>query len=305
MGLCVVAVFAMACALASSASAALPTPYWAACAKTSPKDTGKYKNKTCTESEPSGKGAYELKESIGKGKAFKGGTAKAKKGEKLIVIHLKNPKTGDLAKVECTSAKDTGKPELPNFEKEVSITYSSCEAIGKICKSVGAKKAGEIKITGLKGELGYVEEAPEVVVGLKLENEKEPGKLLSEFDCGEPGEVVAKVTGEVIGVQSKDVNAVSKESGLLDAATERYGEHEFEGTKFKPLVNILGWAEELAGIEEAQMKNEEETDPAHVLRGEFCGTYVESLLKKECIESVYLGLDQTITNKGEDLMVKT
>jgi hypothetical protein len=298
----------VAFAVAASSASALPAPYWAACVKVpkvEKKYDGKFLTKTCTTPEPKGEGKYELEESIGKGKPFKGGTAKAKKGEKLVALHVKNPVTGDSAKVECESGKDTGKPVLPNFEEEVAVTYKGCAAVGKACKTAGAK-AGEIKITGVKGELGYVEEEPEVIVGLKLENEKEPGKLLAEFECQEKaGELVAKITGEVIGVQGKDVNTLSKESSLLDEATERYGEHEFEGKKFKPLVNILGWANELTGIEEAQMKNEEETDPAHVLKGEFCGSFVKGLLGKECIEAVYGGLDQTMTNKGETLMVKT
>ncbi|HYB24523.1 MAG TPA: hypothetical protein VED41_12045, partial [Solirubrobacteraceae bacterium] len=161
--------------------------------------------------------------------------------------------------------------------------------------------AGEIKVPAMRGELGYVEEPPSTVVGLRLESEATPDGVISEFSC----EIVhATLKGQVIGVVSKDVNTFSKESELLDEATERYGEHEFDGKKFKPLVNILGWAGEVAGIEEAQKENNEEADPAHVLKGEFCGALVEELLGVECTPPAYAGLDQTVVNKGETLEIK-
>lgn len=303
-GLCLVAAVAMGCVFAASASATLKAPNWAICAKASPKNTGKYKNKTCTEVNSEGKGAYELKEGVGKGKAFKGKGPKTKKGVRDIVLHVKTF-LGDLT-VACESATDAGKPAAPNLVKEVSVAYKGCEALGtKPCKSAAAKE-GEIKITGLGGQLGYVEEGATPVVGLRLENETTPGGVISEFVCTGGKTVEAKIRNQVIGVVSKDINTPSKEFELFFEATERYGEHEFEGKKYKPSVNILGWAPEVAAIEACEGKECAETEhPAHILNGEFCGPLIEELLGTECNPPAYLGLDQTLINKGEDLMVKT
>lgn len=284
LGLCLVAALATVGVIATSAFAG-SEPAWFECAKTSPKDTGSYKNKTCSEASEAGKGEYELKEGIGKGKAFKG-----KSGE--AVLHVKTWLGDD--KVECGKGTDSGKPALPNLETDVLVTFSKCTVFTTHkCTSAGAK-AGEIKIPAMRGELGYVEESPTVSVGVKLENEASPGGLIVEFNCGI---VEGKLKGEVIGVQEQDVNVINKESSVVDLATERYGEHEYEGKKFKPLVNILGWADEVEEIEKLEK-------PANVLKGEFCGELIEQLLGAECTPEAYAGQDQTTVNKGETLMVK-
>lgn len=290
LGACLVAMFAIA-AVAAAAQAA-ETPTWYECAK-APHSAGNFSNKTCTEASAPGKGKYELKEGIGKNKPFKGSDKTAK-----AVLNVKTWLPDQT--VDCTGIKDSGKLALPNLEKEVEVTYSNCTALGNKCSSAGVKKEGEIHITGLKGELGYVEESP-TVVGLKLENEATPGGTIVEFNCKV---VTAAVAGEVIGTVGKDVNTISKESELVDEATERYGEHEFEDKKYKPLVNIVGWANEVGGIIKAEEENNETSDPAHVLKGQFCGELIEELLHVECTPPAYAGLDQTIVNKGESLMIK-
>jgi hypothetical protein len=205
LGICLVAVCGVIGMIASSASAALPTPVWAVCGKapkteTKPKkETGKYKNKTCSEKEEAGEGKYEIVAGIGKGKAFKGTSG-------VTRLDVQSP-FGDDA-VECKSGKGEGKPALPNREKEVTVTYKECELItlnshteGK-CFTAGAKE-GEMKVSGLGGELGYTEESPGVKVGLRLESEAEPehvnekgetipGAAFVEFTCNE------KITKEKI-----------------------------------------------------------------------------------------------------------
>jgi hypothetical protein len=225
LGLCLVVALAMMGLLATSAFAeSLPVPTWYACVKAVPKDSGNYTEKACATASEPGKGGYELEESIGKGKEFKG---KLNTGTKAI-LHIKTW-LGDL-KVECESAKDSGKPALPNLEVGVAIDYGKCKALGtKTCTTAGAKK-GEIKATGMRGEFGYVEETPTPVVGLRLENEAHPGELLTTFTCED---VEGKVAGQVIGLQEKDIGAINKDSELFDEATERYGEHEYEGKKIQ------------------------------------------------------------------------
>jgi hypothetical protein len=316
LGTCLVVTCGVIAMFASSASAALPAPVWAVCSKApkvNKKVTGKWKNKTCTEEETKGEGSYERTPGIGKGKAFKGKTG-------VTRLDVQSP-FGDDA-VECTSTKGKagGKPAAPNKEIEAFVELKGCELTlfnnktGDPCFTTGLKE-GEMKVTGMAGELGYIEESPEVKVGLRFENEAKPGGVIVEFNCAykvEPAhpnhELIiknGKVFGQMIGEEKGFLAGANKESELVLEGKEQYGTHEFEGKKYKPIVNFVGWAEEVPGIIAAEEANEEETDPAHVLKGEFCGAFVEGVLKKECTPPAYAGLTGTTKNKGEALLIET
>jgi hypothetical protein len=294
---CVMVVSLALLALAGTASAA-GTPEWYECAKALPKNTGNFNNKTCTEASEPGAGKYVLQPGIGKGKELKG------KGVGPSALHVKIW-LGDNT-VECAKSKSVGKEVMPNLEKEVSISFSKCVALSvHKCNSPGAKP-GEIKISGLKGELGYLEEEP-VSVGLKLESEANPGPegVLGTFEC----EGVIKVTtiGGVIGVVHKDINTISKESEVEYVATENIGVHEFEGKKYSPLANLLGWATEKTAIEkeiEEDLKGEIAKILRPIIKTVTCGPFIEALLKVECTPEAYTGLDATNALKGEALMIK-
>jgi hypothetical protein len=299
LGLCVVAILALCGLLATTASAeTLPKPVWATCQKASPKDTGKFKNKTCSEAEPAGKGDYELKEGVGKGKAFKGKTGKHETAELIVKVPQ------GTFPIKCLDGgKDEGTPVAPNLEKKVSASFSKCEFLEKVCTTAGAKK-GEIKVTGLEGELGYIEEGATPKVGVQLKAEAADG-VMSEFNCEETA-VRAKIEGEVIGEETKQVGVISKDSDAIFAPGEFYGEHEFGGKQYKPIVNIIGFAVERPEIErcEAERDNCEEEWPAHVVRGIYCGAFVYGVLSEECTPPTYTGLAAKFVNKGEALEIK-
>lgn len=319
LGVCLVAACGVIGMIASSASAALPAPVWAVCgkaAKVNKKETGKYNNKTCTEKNEAGEGKYEIVEGVGKAKPFKGKIGATR-------LDVQSP-FGDDA-VECTSTKGKGggKPVAPNKEEEVFVELKGCELTlfgshtEDPCFTTGLKE-GEMKITHMEGELGYIEESPGVKVGLRLEHEpSEPplGGVIFEFNCNyvvsvehpnhepivEGGKIKQQMIGEVLGLQA----GASKESELVYVGKEQYGTHEFDGKKYSPIVNFVGWASEQAGITEAEEKNEEEKDPAHVLKGTFCGPVAENLLHEHCTPEAYAGLTGTTKNKGEALLIKT
>ncbi len=296
LGLCLIAVFALAAAAAANASAET-TPTWYECAKAAKVGktyTGKFTNKTCTEASAESKGEYELKEGIGKAKEFKG------KGG-VAVLHIKTFAGDDT--VTCQSSKETGKLELPNRESNVVVKFSKCKALEtKVCTSAGAK-AGEIALPPMKGELGYVEEN---VVGLKLESEAHPGYtgLIVAFSCED---LEATVTGGLIGTVGKDVNVIDKESETVDLATESIGLHEFHGLKYKPTVNPLGWFDEQAEIAkelEEDLEGKLAKLERPILKTLICGEYIKKLLGIECTPEAYAGQDQTTVIKGEALMIK-
>ena len=176
LGICLVALCGVIGMIASSASAALPAPVWAVCAKApkvNKKATGKWNDKACaTEPNMAGEGKYEIVEGVGKGKAFKGKTGPTR-------LDVQSP-FGDDA-VACESGKAGSKPTAPNRMSELAVTFKGCELSlfgGKTedkCFTAGAKKEGEMTVKGVGGELGYIEESP-VRVGVRLESEAEPKK---------------------------------------------------------------------------------------------------------------------------------
>ena len=200
MGLCLVAVFAMAAVVSASASAAEPAFY--ECAKLTAKPyTGKFTDKACSKAASAEeiaagkKNKYELKEGIGtKGKAFKG---------KGPAATLHTPAVG--GEVTCKSFADTGFINTPTTENKVVSTFKTCESLKKKCLSPGAK-AGTIVTKNLQGALGYISKSP-LKVGVVLS--PETGTVLAEFNC-EGLEI--ETTGSVIGEQKGDINVFNKKS---------------------------------------------------------------------------------------------
>jgi hypothetical protein len=289
VGLCVVAALALSAAVATSASATVPT--WFECAK-APKvgkgHTGNYNDKLCTSFNSEGTGKYVLREGVGRIKTDKG------KSEDVVL----NVQTylGDST-VECAKGGDRVTPLLPNRVVSVEVVLKKCVThVGggtKKCSSA-LRKAGEIKLHAMSGELGYISESP-VVVGVKLGLESEPGGVIANFDC-EGLEVT--VAGEIIGLQEGDVNAVSRESETVFESGEYLGEVEYEGHKFSPLVNLLGFEDELEAIGKLEA-------PPNVLAATICGPIIEGVLGKPCAPEAYAGQNQTMVAKGEPLEIKT
>jgi hypothetical protein len=180
LGLCLVAVFALAAAATSSATAATPA-FWE-CAKVAA-GAGKYTNKTCS-TEGTGKTAkYELKEGIGKAKEFKG-------SGKTATLHT--PALG--SEIKCTAFKDEGKLKTSTAEEKVLSTFSGCTTLGKKCASAG-EKAGDIKTFALGGVLGAISGGSGAGALLTAES----GKYLAEFSCEG---LAVKVEGGVIGEET-------------------------------------------------------------------------------------------------------
>jgi len=307
-GVCLVAVLGLVGVLAAT-SASAATPKWFECAKAEPKNTGEYSDKECKTPVTPGTGKYVLKEGVGKDKATKG-----KGGPAVLSVKFW---AGD-DEIKCASSKSEGTPEAPNFLKKISITYKKCGSLGAPCKSTGAK-TGEIKISGVEGELGYIK-GTKSTVGIKLMSETEPGTEtknggpIAKLNCvlekkGEPpieNYIVATVEREAIAEVTGDVGSISKASSFVFTALEQYGEHEFgEPPKhYFPLTNILGWENELPPIEACEGKECVAEHPAHILAGIYCGVVVEGLLGAECTPPTYTGLTSTSENKGEALMIK-
>src|SRR6185312_1848688 len=209
---CVLGTLAASAALAAGAGAATPT--WYECGK-APKlggvFTGNYSAKNCeAASEVQGGGKYELREGIGKGKRFKG-----KGGASTLNVAST---LGSVA-VQCASSAETGTPALPNLEKGVSFTFKKCVALGSKACTTASAKSGEITITGLKGTLSEIEEAPEVAVTLESEAHPGPEGVIATFTCEG---LTATIQGSITARQTQDVNVVTKQFATIDLAAEPY-----------------------------------------------------------------------------------
>lgn len=309
---CLVAILAViGCVMTTSASATAPA--WFECVKAAPKNTGNYLDKACTEPSTPGHGAYTVQRGLGNkgvGKAFK---AKSEAVNLHVATWLSEKpvcaETEHDCRVKCKKGSMTGKDVLPSSEEEVEIALTGCTLFAEKCSTPGAKP-GEIRSTTLDGELGDLGEPG--AVGVKLENSSTPGGTIAEFTCEHFSGYYtkARLFGAIIAQQERDVNDATKEFGMGFMSAPRLGEQEFEypvagpppgveHVKYKPLVNILGWGDELSEIEK------HERAPS-VLRAEPCAEWIsrESKAASECTPDEYVGLEAAFVGKGATIMVE-
>ncbi len=284
MGLCLVAVFALAAVAASSASA---SPGWYECAKAGKSGklyTGTYVDKLCAthatkaQEEAGKENKYELKAGVGKGKGFKGKSGKT-------TLYTTTP-LGITAEVTCTGATDSGKLALPNKEYDVVAIFKGCEAQSNKCTSPGAK-AGEIKTNNLAGELVDISGGYGGGTGVVLGAEAGAESPQVNFNCKI---VEATVYGGIIGKRGGDVGAINKESTTTYSVAPNIGEISAKvgekKYKWTPLTNtpfVEGSASPV------------------ILESALCGEEVKTLLGIECAPAIPSGQEQVATDKGEAL----
>jgi hypothetical protein len=200
VGLCLVAVFAIASVAATSASA---LPEWGQCFA---KAGGKYADSNCQKKAALGKGTFEWRKGTEVvGKHFSGENlgaggvlstelhaceGKEGKEEGLYYGHRVPAKKcveggGEVGpaftlKVECESESNKGETAGSKEVKNVSITFLGCKLFGSAPCSNGTKE-GEIQVNALKGSLGYINKKSKEV-GLLLEPVIKHGEF-AKFNC--------------------------------------------------------------------------------------------------------------------------
>ncbi len=236
MGLCLVAVFALAAIAAASASA---TPRFAVCVKHGP--GLKYDNATCSaKNAKESKNKYGIAEGLGKG-------VKVKEGKKKTIKHPFTDTAGAgalhsygaPAVVECTASSGKGDLEAPNKVIDDVQTFTGCNVGGAPCGT-----GGTITTAALEGE--YVDEAGGTVVGLTL-SPTPPAVYFAEFTCALAG-VSIRTAGTAIGVQTGNVNTISttsktayNQSGGIAEYTSLEGGVPFEKSLFTQFNTGSGW----------------------------------------------------------------
>lgn len=214
---------AMMALTAASGALASGGPEYLACgkaAKVATKYTGKYANKTCSETSPMNEGKYE--------RVAAKFPIKYKSKFGATKIYLYNPKESKVeSEVPCAKGKATG--SITNSRAgTVTITYEECVVppSGKFpgpCTSPGQKKTGIVVTKPLATKLVWLDEH-ESVPGV-LVTPAEPSGPFEEVTCFF-GKVKVKQTGSLLA----KLTPVDEATKLLTAsffADPMTGEPEF------------------------------------------------------------------------------
>ena len=293
-GMVVVMALLFGAVLAPNASAEEepPAAYWAECVKTSVKHTGQYEEKKCKKQSASGTGNYELKPGIGHGGGFTG-----KAGAESPYMYMQT--ASGLINLECKKSTDSGKYGLPSRMSDLVFTASKCHGVGALsaqtCTSPGAA-AGTIQLSPLGGALGYIEYSKgfRSAVGFLMESEAAPGGLITRFSCG--SELEVRVSGQLI-VEPLSPQEANKSLYLTDSPGNTFlAEREYNGKKYAPLTNKIGFQSELNEIKLGER-------PPHVLIDELCGPYIERLEGETCTPPLYMAVAYIFKDTGEPLEI--
>jgi hypothetical protein len=226
MGLCLVAVFALAAVVASAASAAAPE--YLICGKAGKVGktyTGHYTGKLCeASSKVETGGKYELDPyTAAKKPAFK-----VANGVSSLLVYI--PGTGVVGDTECQKAKGTGTITGAKTGT-LTETFEKCQSSGKTCTSTQAgEKKGDITTQTLDTTL-IASASSKTGVANEVKGAG-PGGLSAAFDCeGEEISTLGAVSGEVT------VTGVASKTNTNVFATKAGGEPNIESSE--PLLTTI------------------------------------------------------------------
>jgi hypothetical protein len=198
LGLCLVAVLAVAAIAATTASAGLPE--WGKCV--AKPGTGKYEDSNCTVKAHGTAGKqYEWEKgskrpnvpfegtNVGTGGVLSADYAHCYlegQGDVVGYSRARCEAAGGTVyegyedKVECEGERNTGETHGANQIVNVTVKFTGCKLFGSVPCSNGENE-GEINVNPLKGELGYINKA-EKAVGVLLEPATKKSDFVT-FNC--------------------------------------------------------------------------------------------------------------------------
>ncbi len=298
LGVCLVAVCAIAALASASASAALPE--WGKCVKVpvevkgKVKTKGKYTNANCTEK---GTGEYEF---------LKGteGTA----GTEFTAVQTSEKaelETTEGIKVECTSTVAHGSLSGTKEVSGVEVTFEGCKLplLSFTCEGFFEEhypnkyiyNEGEIITRRLKGGLGYVsgKGSTEPSVGLALLPEEKNG-LFAEFVCGTENSGVGVLVVRVGAKEKKGggdsiISPIGPVNTMGTVLTQTYSE--------KTITNEAGETEVERGHQNPESFENGKKDVLESETGDGFGTL--GWAQSGQIETL-----NTSLNSGEELEIK-
>ena len=195
LGLCLVAIFAVAAVMAASASAG--GPEWGQCYE---KAGGKYADSNCQTKAKKGTGTYEWRKAsqVTTSRKFSGYGGAGILNNVIRVCesghgHAERTKACEEKGVteevplyvECASENAVGEAVGKSQVGHIAVTFKGCTLEGySPCSNT--TQEGEIDTTILKGELGYINKSKKEV-GIDLTPEKKDGDF-AQFTCLEGNE---------------------------------------------------------------------------------------------------------------------
>jgi hypothetical protein len=228
VGLCLVAVFAMASVAATSASA---LPEWGQCYE---KAGGKYSDSNCQVKSKVVKkvsnGTHEWRKGpeVAK-KGFKGvgGTGillakleacvRGNEDASCSKEEIEKEEKQELnISIECTAEHATGETSGTKEVKNVIVAFTGCKALGSAPCSNGPTE-GEIQVNLLKGSLGYINKAKKEV-GIMLTPVTKGGAFAS-FICGLGSLNLATTVGVAGKGKEKPVYLTSGHDQIISPVT--------------------------------------------------------------------------------------
>ena len=201
LGLCLVAVFAVAAIAATSASA---LPEWGQCYlkgaggkytdsncqhKSSKKSPGEYewrKNPEVPQAEKEFEGENAGSGGVLAARFFFCNNAETELPEFRVTRQTCAEHKGEMVMTgneltECEREEDHGEAAGTKEVKSVSVKFGGCKLFGSLPCSNGPNE-GEIQVNPLKGSLGYISKSPKEV-GVLLTPEQNKGEF-ARFNCG-------------------------------------------------------------------------------------------------------------------------
>lgn len=244
VGLCVVALLAIAGVGAASASAAeyelRNLPEFGRCG-TAVAKTGEYNGKNCIAHKAAG-GNHSFLPGPGAKKKF---TAF---GEGIAL------ETTGKTTIECGGAEETGEYNTNPKTETVTVNLIGCvnETTQLTCQS-NPLKTGEIESQALEAEIGFIKGGSKATVGLDLKA-KAPATALFTFECGKLPESIQLVTveGSVIAQITKLNKPVEEFKTVYKELAGKQSVQQFEGgpkdTLTATIVTGLSSTKEEAGF---------------------------------------------------------
>ncbi len=281
LGLCLVAVFAVA---AVAASSALAGPEWGKCEA---KAGGNYKNANCTEkAKPKGSGSYEWRKAsevaakrtaegksanvpftghnVGSGGVLTTGGLVCEKPTEVyyhqttrrhcIEEGYKPEYFGEEGiSVECTAETNTGETSGKSGVANVHVVFTGCLLFGSApCNSQGAEE-GEVRVNLLKGKLGWLNKGTKEV-GVMLEPGAKKGAF-AEFYCA------GGAIKTAVGVGNNKTGAFYLSSGCIgscESATPEEEKHGGYDEIISPITPVNAMTNEFTQVYKANAVHENE-----------------------------------------------
>lgn len=224
--------------MTAAATASAAAPEFGKCVQVTPK-TGEYSGKYCL-APAGGKGSYDWLPAPGE--------------KKKVALNVEGStlRSASGREIKCESGEGEGEYTSAKTTAITKLIFKNCKVAGaktlfeSFCQNIGAFR-GEVTASELVGELGYIEHAEKIKVGLDIKPKL--GKTLASFECGGASVVTehGMGTGTLLEVEGSVIGRVKPiDKPLLEQLTYFVAKggvqmpEQFEGGQKDTLTELVG-----------------------------------------------------------------